>query len=195
MTDRLKFAGKSRFNEERSLRTPSAFLETNVGVLPSDQSLFVVIPLHFSFFFLDHRNFFFFPLKTTQSNCPLPFHDDGRPHALLLAPAAAVVTGGVVKGVEKRGRWRGSPYLRRSRQSNISLLEKSSADIFKTSVLDQRHRFQFRGQDSSEWPKVNFLVLKLCRFKQKFPIFKKPAELEKWANWPAQAGSKDWAAK
>ena len=42
-------------------------------------------------------------------------------------------------------------------------------------------------------PEVNFLVPKVCRFEKKIPIWSKFSDLQKWANWPAQAGSKKWA--
>ena len=107
---------------------------------PSDQSLFVAVAILLHF--LDHRNFFF-PLKTTQSNCPLPSsllpslpYEDGRPHALLLAPAA-VVTGGVVKGIESRGRWRArdSLCLRRSREAEASLLQVSTDGLTSAGLV------------------------------------------------------------
>ena len=40
---------------------------------------------------------------------------------------------------------------------------------------------------------VNFLVPKLCRNNEKIPFQTKISDLQKWANWPAQAGSKKWA--
>ena len=40
---------------------------------------------------------------------------------------------------------------------------------------------------------VNFLVPKLCRNIEKIPFQMKISDLQKWADWPAQAGSKKWA--
>ena len=47
-------------------------------------------------------------------------------------------------------------------------------------------------QDKSR-TEVNFLVQKLCRNNEKIPFQTKISYLQKWANWPAQAGSKKWA--
>ena len=40
---------------------------------------------------------------------------------------------------------------------------------------------------------VNFLVPKLCRNNEKILFQTKISDLQKWANRPAQAGSKKWA--
>ena len=42
-------------------------------------------------------------------------------------------------------------------------------------------------------PEVNFLVPKVCQFEKKITIWSKFSDMQKWANWPAQAGSKKWA--
>ena len=67
--------------------------------------------------------------------------------------------------------------------------------LIRSNFIEHKQRPQCLSLSSEiNCPEVNFLVPKLCRNNEKIPFQTKISDLQKWANWPTQAGSKKWAA-
>ena len=72
----------------------------------------------------------------------------------------------------------------------VNFLNINSAISFKSEIFISFDKFPDFLPISYSLPEVNLLVPKVCRFEKKIPIWSKFSDLKKWANGPAQAGSK-----